>query len=306
MSLRVFSFFILFFVSGCFLAQDVIVQKNGNRIFCRILSEDSLNIYYSMPNRRTQFEIKKTNVYKYERKLKQKTIKSVQTSSIDTSEHKEFSETLLLSFLVGVANPLSDFASQDVNSDKSGLAKTGFLFNGSVTLKLSKFFGFSICYRNQSHGFSDELVAKQIAASNPGINFTSSSTDWIIRGVYGGIHLSSPVENVEHLSFDCDLFIGRPTHYLPQLIITGSSRGQSASIIQDVSETKAVSYMGTIGIKYRFNKNLAFNCSASYLQSKAKFSSIYIHASNGASTYTDYEQEIKTLTIQIGFSFLVF
>jgi len=282
-------------------AQDIVVLNNGRKIYCRIVNIDSVSISYTLPHQKRQFEIQKTEVYRYDQRSASK------TKNIYPHRPRDFSEKLVIGFSGGPATPLDEFASQDVNSIKSGLAKTGFFFQANSVLKLNQYFGFTFDYHYQAHAFSDGLIASQlnnIYRGNP--FFTTTSTKWKIRGFFGGIHICLPVKSIDHLSFDINLAAGVPKVTLPELNIVAKGTGGAVTVTQYLSVTTAPTFLGGLGLKYRVQENVAFTVYVNYLQTKAQFTNVYTLATNGVYSYDNYTQKISTLNVQFGLSFMIF
>jgi hypothetical protein len=62
---QVFFLFLSFFLFFNILGQDLIIQKKGTKIYCKIVREDSVLIFYKLPGQNTQFQISKTEVEKH-------------------------------------------------------------------------------------------------------------------------------------------------------------------------------------------------------------------------------------------------
>ena len=293
-------------ICGYNFAQDVIFTKDGAKLRCRIVMEDSATIYYLLPHQKTSLEIKKSNVLNYSRKKKEEPV-ALPISNSPSKRRTLRKEVLLLNFSGGVSNPLGDYASKDANSSTSGLATQGALFLGSMVLKLSPNIGVCAAYQYQLNGFASSSFNNALIAAAPGIDFTTTSTKWNIRGFYGGIYLTLPVKSVEGLSLFVNGYAGLPKYVTPQVITTGVNinTGVKAIITQDAASTSAFGLMGGGGLMYKFFDGFGLNLSANYFSGKADFSDVFIHSSTGTFSYQHFTQKFASLNVQAGITFII-
>jgi hypothetical protein len=118
---------ISFFFLACDLgAQDLITRIDGGQIYCRILKVDSATITYKTPQVRDEQIINRSLVQSYYQSA------SAARPAESVKQKKEGApDVFLLKFRIGSAKPIGDFASMDINSEKSGLALSGLA--GDVT-----------------------------------------------------------------------------------------------------------------------------------------------------------------------------
>jgi hypothetical protein len=295
---RLFYIFIFFFGFFTAFGQDLIIQKTGTKIYCKIVSEDSALIYYKLPSQNMQFQIRKMQVEKYyvSNKVNQKK---------DDKETKS-GELLFLNFYGGYANAMNEFASKDLTKETSGLANDGSLFRTSLVLNLSENFGFTGSYIYQTHSFEDKLLRDELNLYYSSTSFTSRSTKWKIHGFFGGLHLSFPIKRIEHFSICFETSFGLPKLVSPDVETSGSPFGQKVTVTQYSSVTKAIAFLGGVGLNYKLAKNLALNFNVSHFRSKAEFSHILTRSTNGYQSYSDYEQKISSLNIEAGLRFIIY
>ena len=167
--------------------QDLIITSTGFKIYCKIVKEDSLSLFYNIANHNATLEIKRADVKEYYVNLiKHKEKKNTAYNEPGLGNQRLNGDLLLLGASVGVSNPVSDFGSKDVYSEKAGLAKTGFVIQATAVLKLSKNIGISAAYLHQENRVAKELINQQIVAINGGVPFTTKTTNWVASGVFGG------------------------------------------------------------------------------------------------------------------------
>lgn len=295
---------LLFFLAFMFVArsqnQDLIVTTTGFKIYCKIVKEDSLSLFYNIANHPSTLEIKRTNVMDYYVNLiKHKENKNPAYNEADSPVEPFPKDLLLLALSVGVNNPVSDFANKDVYYEKAGLAKTGFLFQASAVLKLSKNIGFSAAYQHQENRVAKELINQQIVALNNGIPFTTKSSNWIVSGVFGGLYLETAVQKVKGLSLYLNASVGMPGYKSPEIISELAVPGYYFSVKQSSGKAKGFAYMLGPGVFYKFNKETGLNVSVNYLAGEGNFSNILIINSTGAKETIDFRQKFTTLNVQL-------
>jgi hypothetical protein len=284
----------LLFCSASYFAQDIIILKNGNKIYCKIVFEDSTSVYYSKPPQKTQFEIKKSDVEKF-----------IWTNAPvhDSVFHKK-RDLILFDFSGGYVRPIDEFASVDPEDIKSGLAKDGYFIRGNGVLKLADNFGFSAAYHFQKNKLNDVPIREHLSRTY-GTSFTSSASSWKSSGILGGIFLTVPLKPVESLSFYTNIQIGSLKHVLPSVQTSATLSGTKITVIQFETTARAFTFFTGMGFNYRTNKSLAFNFAVNYFYSKPVFRDIYSVSSTGFYSYDDYTQKITTINAEIGVSFIL-
>lgn len=287
---------IFFFTSFNCFAQDLIIQKNGDRVYCKIIKEDSLIITYVKPAQKAQFEIKRSEVEKYE---------ILSSSNIEESKQPP-SESILINLFGGVTSALGKFGSQDVNDLAAGLAGRGYVLNATAVIKVTRKFGFRASYLFQSHSFNHKAICDQLNVDFPNANFVSSGTNWEIKGFFVGMEFTSPLKIENRLSVSFNISAGIPKCVLPMLQITGQPYGSSVTTTQYESTTRAIAFFGGPGIKYKADKNVSFGINVNFLSAKASFTEILTKSSSGYSSYTKYDQDITAINFEAGLCFIFY
>ncbi len=227
-----------------------------------------------------------------------------QTTPTVTPEKKE---TVLLNFSGGSSKPLGEYASKDLSRSTSGLALKGLAFQASMVLKLSTYVGACAAYNYQANAFASDAFNKELLASNPGITFTTKTTNWNIKGFYGGLYLTLPVKDINGLSLFGSACVGLPKYVTPMIATTGidMNTGVKATVTQSSSSTSAAGFLLNGGLLYKFNDFFGINVCANYFSGKAEFKDVYISTSNNTFTYTHFSQKFESLNIQAGVSFII-
>lgn len=293
---------VFFFCIAFGFSQDLIIQKNGEKIYCKIVDQDSVSIFYSKSPQKTRFEIKRSEVESYYFSNKLATSKPVIENSPAFILRKEI---FLINITGGIANPVGAFASKDYNSATSGLANPGGIFQASFILKLAKFIGLSASYRYQSNGFDAQTVNSQYMASYPGIAFTTQTTSWKSKGVYGGLFFTFANREIPKLSIDFDVSAGVPKFVFPEVITQGNYRGQVSTVTQHSSTERSFAMNGGAGIRYKLTSNVGLHFNFNFFYGKPSFPNLLATNSIGQAAYGSYTQKITTLNIQAGLSFML-
>lgn len=312
--LRTFLFIVFFSISGTTLfSQDLIVTKSGENISCKILSVDTLRIVFRLRNESPRHEISRQEVENF--------YLSKATSHELEWINKPQIEFFSLGFFGGLAYPLGDFASMDANSELSGMAYRGYAFTGELIFKLFKNFGLNALYLSQRHGFNYQNVANSYNTyytnyySNyynayvPINSFTAEGGDWLINGMFIGINADVPIPYYKNLSVFGNLSFGVPRFTYPEQVITRFPDSQNSDTIwvrlaETTTNTGAIRF--GFGLRYVFNNFIALNLSANYFGAKPSFFNILLTSNNGPSEYISYQQQMRTLNVNAGISFLFY
>ncbi len=238
-------------------AQDLIVDKDNQKIFCKILKQDSVSFTVKVikNNQPYIYEIKKSDVSKFY--LSNNTANEVNKNSRELKkEHKTFA---LVGFNMGFSNPMNEFASQDLSDDKAGLAKLGRSIQGSLIIKLSSYLGVSAEYKFQQNKIDGQLLANALNTAYNVTNFKVSATPWLQSGFYGGLDLEIPIKYFPGLSLNFNPAIGNAKVTTPSYVTDGAPYGTLIRVIQfsDAGRFRSFSLKG--GFNYNINSAIGLN-----------------------------------------------
>src|SRR5688572_13941496 len=157
-------------------SQDLIIKKDGKKIYCQIVNIDSTTIYYTIKNENPPLHIQKSEITSHfvsARSTQQlKGPQEVKSWRTDPNIRDLFK----IELSGGTAKPLNHFANMDAGQVKSGMAKLGWMAHLRVTLMLNKYIGLSATYRQQRNKFNHEAFDNYLKSIYHGSKFTSSST----------------------------------------------------------------------------------------------------------------------------------
>lgn len=291
-------FFCCFFTG---ISQDLITTKNGEQIQCHILSIDTIKITYRLRNESPRHEIKRSEVENY--------YLSKATSTELEWLNRPLKEFFSIGFYGGIAYPTGDFASMDAESELSGLAFKGYYFNAELTYKLTNHIGIRALYMQQMHRLNYQTVSNSYNSYFSTNNFTAGGGDWQISGLLFGLGFDVPIESTKGLSFIGNLDLGVPKFTFPEQYVMGTPNPQLYSptkITISQSTTNSGAFKAGIGLRYLASKFLALHVSCSYFSAHPAFFDITVSSSNGYNEIISYEQQIRTLNLQGGLSFLFY
>lgn len=298
---------ILFYLFFAFCSraqkQDLIITTADFKIYCKIVKEDSLSIFYNIDNHNTTLEIKKTEVKAYYYNLiRQKKKKSPPPNSEVTKSNYN-DDLFQFDLIAGVPVAVSDFGSKNVQSETAGLAKAGFLLQGGITFKLIKNIGICAAYHHQENRIADYLINEQIILINNGIPFTTESTNWVASGLFAGLTFEEQFEKVKGLSIFLKGMIGKPRFRSPEIISTASIF--SFSVKQSAATARELGYMLGAGLMYKFNEDAGLRFSVNYFAGKPNFTNVIISNSQGGRFSAEFAQAYSTVNFQIGLTICI-
>ncbi len=292
-------FFFVLSLSG--FSQDVITTKLGEQIQCHILSIDSIKIIYRLKYESPRHEIKMVDVENYY-------LSKVTAAELEWI-NRPLKEFFSLGFSGGIAYPVGDFASMDANSELSGLAFRGYFFNAELIFKLSKYIGLNATYMNQKHALNYQTVSNSYNTFYNTTNFAAGGGDWLISGILLGLNFDLPLKDTKGLSLTGSINLGVPKFTFPEQFLEGSPNPQlfnTTRITLSETSTNSGAFKAGLGLRYKLNQYIALTFSGSYFSARPAFFDITLSASNGYSEILSYEQQMRTLNLQGGISFLFY
>ena len=268
--------FILFSLTS--FSQDLIIKKDGNKIYCRILQEDSVSLHY-LSNKGdfpSTAVINKTEVKKY---FYASPVPPVLPANPEIELDSAYSEKkLLLHFntFFGANIPSGDFGSKNPKNKKAGFADKGIIAGLSVTLKLSKYIGLTGLYFYQKNRYDHDVISAFLNLSSDKQFYTEASA-WKVKGLLGGFYLTFPIKTFPNLYFECNALAGIPTYTSPEFIKnTIHPNGDIQNIKQLETDKSSLTYFFNAGLRYKIVKNIYINAGLDFMKSKTEFTSVLI------------------------------
>lgn len=315
-------------------AQDLITQKDGSKIYCKISKVDSSGIYYLVPGEMQQLMISSVDVESYYilQSLPTSTTSVETASSVvspapipSTSAQKSYtvvhkslmpsklppkkdssSDLFIVNFCGGMALPISDFGNKNGDVATAGLAKLGYVIVPEVILKFTKHLGISASYHYQSNSISNTSLNNTYSSNSPGVIFVIKSKPWQNYGFFVGLLFDSPINNVKGLSMFSTFSFGYLTFNSPELLVTGRYGVSYATVFQQAGEVQKFGYYQSLGFKQKISEDFGINFSVNYLAANPYFSNVGVSGTNVAkNTSIKFSQKIETINFKLGLSFFI-
>jgi hypothetical protein len=297
----------------------MIIKKDGSKLYCKIIAEDSTQIFFLFPSEIQKQNIDKNLVEQYIFDWNQTKVNAALTSSVVTSNTNHSTikpeylkhEILVFRLNAGVSAPIKDFGSSSPTNDKAGYALTGLALKASAIIKPVREFGFVVSYLYSTNRFNTKQFDLDLTNSIPNINFSSSSTPWIARGPLGGMYLEIPLKvNRKDFSNQITLnFEGGAGYFKiisPEIITVASNYRQNVRVTSYASNCNSISYYFGSSMMFKLSPNFCLNFSGNYFYSEASFKNAQISSTNGSpSQFYDFKQTVNFITIAFGFSILI-
>lgn len=297
---RFFALFLFMLTFASASGQDLIITKADFKINCKIVREDSLSLFYRITNHPSDLEIKKTEVKEYYYNLlrqKEKKSPAYQSSPVTSGRKKEI---VVFKLSTGLTIPLGEFANKNINSETAGLAKSGFLFRGSMIVKLSEGFGVCGAYHLQQNKISSELINQQIQNVNGGVPFRTEATNWSAGGFFGGLYLEQNLTREKKLALYVTTLIGGVKYRSPEVVSTIAIPGVAFSAKQASDEDRGLGYLFNAGLRVKINKDAGFHFGFSYFGGTATFNNVVVSNTQGYSGKASFSQRFTTLNFEAG------
>lgn len=272
--------FIFFIVPLKVKSQDTLMLKDGRKVECKILEIDSLNVYIEM--------------YKNYDKIKTFITKE---SVEDIKYKKKIKQIKCISISVGKTISTGNFASDDIQSDSSGLGGNGLGLNSMLKFYIVKKLGILIkCYYNTSEFKADKI--SNYYSSTSGMTVSNNSVKYSSFGFLLGPTVLFPVDR---LSINGHILFGHGNLTQPGVNFIITSVSSSGWI--KMSEIKSKAYLFNIGggLIFTINKNWNLIANIDYLRGKFQFDKYKISDSTGQSQYAKSRtQKYSLYTLSIG------
>ncbi|HSH65087.1 MAG TPA: hypothetical protein VLB84_04640 [Bacteroidia bacterium] len=299
-------------------SQDLIVQKNGNKIFCVITQEDSISLHYTTlkDNPPISDMINKEDVlhFFYGKKMTSPAV-TLLRKKINDSLYSEKKVLIHFNMSCGMSLPIRKYKGFQELNDSMCFANKGFIVTLSTSLKLHTYYGVSIAYSYQKNNFDSDKYSFFLQKEYKGINFSSSGTSWKINNFVGGPYFTFPFGAHKKLALDLMVLPGVSFCTAPQINITATliSPYSTPSEYRTYHEitTRAFVMCVNVGMRYKVFKNVYVTAAADYFKSKASFSGAlvsgnyldYYWTRHFFAALTNFNREIESIGLKAGLLF---
>ena len=200
----------------------------------------------------------------------------------------------------GSSIPLGDFAGTDINNNSSGFAQTGYLFDATLGLKFSKYFGTTILIRSQVNQFDEETFAEH-ATKEIGYKATVNSTAWYIGNYMIGTYGSFPIS--KNFTLEPRMMVGFLTATSPEMTLKATAGSIPFWVTKNSSSSGSLSYLFGIGYKVNAGKHICISFNLDYLGTSTQFNNVETTDSFGGIDFTSWNQNIETFSLSAGIGF---
>jgi opacity protein-like surface antigen len=104
---------------------------------------------------------------------------------------------------------------------------------------------------------------------------------------------------------DLKLMLGAVKVNSPELDLTGSQSGATATVSQGISTAVAFAYCVGAGFKFDVDKDICILLHADYLQANPQYVNVPITATGGGTTHQTFTQNINIISISTGVAFKI-
>jgi hypothetical protein len=202
-----------------------------------------------------------------------------------------------LGFGIGPSIPVSDYASNDINSDKSGLAKTGYNANIHFAYRQGNHFGLAGSLFTNSNSI-DENALKTAFSGFPVKSITT--TAWKSSGFLIGLYISSPGK----ITFEMRVMAGYSSNKSTSTNVEVIDvNGMIGTLSQAAVTTGSFCFDIGPGLKIKLNNTLSLVSYADYYSTTPEFKSIVTSINGAPYSSQDYTQPYRAINITTGIAF---
>ena len=207
----------------------------------------------------------------------------------------------------GVAIPVGNFASTDVNDETPGYANSG--FNGflSTHIHIKDYIGFAGMIGYSKNPYDVQSFNENYRNQNPGVQYEFSASDYEMISLLGGAFVSIPQGIMD---INLKGYIGVSVATMPStnsFIYSGEAGDPHRQIETLKNRSTAFTYGGGVNLIFYTKKNLAILIDASYLQAKPEFNALEIRLyEDGQLTGisgVDFQQKFQVINLGAGIAF---
>jgi len=213
--------------------------------------------------------------------------------------------TSYIALSIGAGIPHGNYALYDLTNTASGFAKTGFNAGISLAKVLWRRMGVSVMYRYQNNKIDEADLLSQTTAKYPNITWSITTTPWRVNTFMVGYYSSYPLDNTNKVFLDLKFMLGAVKVNSPELDLTGSQSGATATANTGISTAVSFAYCAGFGFKFDVDKDICILLHADYLQANPQFTNVPITSSTGNSTTQIFTQNISIISISTGVAFKV-
>lgn len=207
------------------------------------------------------------------------------------------------SLSAGASVPVGNFASFNVDSPSSGMARLGNAFSVSAGYRFAGTVGFMGQYRQQTSPLeADALLA--LPYLEKAKNRSATAGQWMVTNFLAGPYFSLPINR---FALDFRALAGWATAICPATRVEGSLGDIPLAMSTSRGQANAFSYGGGSTLSYRLGRCLAVQLSADYTTAMFQFPQIATTIQDGINSQTTLgngQKTITTVNVSLGMAFL--
>ncbi len=205
-----------------------------------------------------------------------------------------------MSINLGPSIPIRDFGNTDISNKSAGLAKTGFIVEGTISFKIGKYAGISALFRGQKNWLDNVAIEDKIERQYRSGDITIESTSWSMGGFMIGPYASFPISR--NVSFDTRGAVGFLYARAPQIKSTYYGYGSGWTKQSEADSKATFSYMFGLGFKFNLSAKTCLLTNIDYLGSKPEFTDVKVTSSTSTVPQkTSFSQSYSTINLMLGF-----
>jgi hypothetical protein len=180
----------------------------------------------------------------------------------------------ILSLSIGPVLPIGSFSSTNPSSQYLGNAKVGETINFSIEHTLSKNSGLIAMLYGQRNGLNTNSLGRQFDetgfwgyngyAPRYYPNWVVDKKSWSLESLLLGVTKDFPFKTNPKFSFSAKALVGVANVQFPKIYATSKSDTSFAEISLNNASTFGLSYLASVGVKYKLSKKLCLMFSTDY------------------------------------------
>ncbi|MBD98695.1 MAG: hypothetical protein CMO34_02545 [Verrucomicrobia bacterium] len=208
----------------------------------------------------------------------------------------------------GVAVPIADFSSDDVNSPDAGSAETGLNLVADYEVQIKEKLNFLLMFNYQSNPVNEELLESEFRAIIPqSALFTMGVKNWRQARFLMGLNFVFPL-NESPFAFDTRFMLGLNSASNPEITVNVTDNGQQSIVRTFDNPTVGLSFLAGFGMRVKISEKVDLLYHLDYSSTNIEFEGVRTEGRfNGslvASSNDDFDMSFQTIALSIGIAFV--
>lgn len=276
---------VLYVIPFLVSAQDTIFVKTGQKIVCRVINSDSVNVYYDIMRKGQSVRAV----------ISKQEVQNVKYCAVIKSVIKTKSNAVLAS--VGASIALGAFSSDDVHSDIAGLAGNGInanlifthSFTPTIHLALKGFYS-----RNK---FKADRISNMLSSSI-GLPVDNNSVSYSSKGILMGPGF---LNIMDKLSVSGHVLLGYGNLNQPSTVFSVYSTSGSGWVTMSEISAGSLIYDFGLGLIYNITQDWDIVANGDYINGSYKFGPYKVIGASGVTEqFNRGTQKYQVFNISMG------